>query len=155
MKDYPFSKVVCFYPLIGGLIGGLLMGVFAMSGEGNLDRWSKFFDYLGGILFIAFFGIFVGLIPAGITGFIVGKLALYKDKLIHYPIMFVVGFIISAIYIFIWLLINTGTNLNISESFIMMGVIGLVGGMSSMITGFILLPKQSDSLGVSNDNNVL
>lgn len=145
MKDYPFSKVVCFYPLIGGLIGGLLMGIFAMGGE--LDRWSELFEYLGGVLFIAFFGIIVGLIPASITGFIIAKLELCKDRLSHYPIIFVVGFIISAIYIFIWLMITAGISMHLSYGFMMMFVIGLVGGISSIITGFILLPKQTDIIG--------
>lgn len=140
---YPINKVGWGYSLLGGMVGGAIVGI------------SFIFDYQGLELLLIFIlasivcGALLGLIPSAITGAWIINKKLRIKNIEDYCKLFLMGFLVSSIYAVLALILNqylfewfpssnfTGQLLPITAG------MGLLGGVSSIILGKILLPKVS------------
>ncbi|WP_066801990.1 hypothetical protein [Moraxella oblonga] len=140
MNKYPIFKVTFLYTLIGGFIGGILLAISIFMGE--LDGISEIFEFIGSVIGFGLLGILFGGIPAGLTGYAISRFNLYKNIKKHYPIMALIGFILSAIYVVpLFALIDGIKSDEWNTVFTFMGAFGIIGAISAIITGFIVLPK--------------
>ncbi|WP_201589108.1 hypothetical protein [Psychrobacter fozii] len=141
-SSYPFNRVGWGYSLLGGSTGGLMVGVLFI------------FDYQGIELLLIFIvssivlGAVFGLIPSIITGVWIVKNEMKIQGAENYCKLFLMGFLVSSTYavsvvllnyyIFEWFLMD---NFSL-QLFSFTGGMGLLGGLSSMILGKLLLPKE-------------
>lgn len=140
-KNYPTNKVITLYPLLGGFIGGVLVGVLAEVS--NLDTIKEIPEFIGTLLFFGVLGIFFGLIPASIAGFITAKCRLYKNIWWHYPIITLIGFVPSALIGLGLILLEGIYKWNkLSDIGFFMVVLGAIGAISALIMAMIALPKK-------------
>ncbi|UYZ75161.1 hypothetical protein [Moraxella bovis] len=97
---YPTNKILYTYAILSGLVGGVIIGLFALVGEP--DGIKVIPAYIDAVLFIGFIGIFVGFIPETATGYLITKFKLYKNFR-HFISIKLIGFMISAIYVFLFI----------------------------------------------------
>lgn len=154
MNEYPVFKVTFLYTIIGGFIGGILTGIYISIG--GLDRISEIPEFIGSVIGIGLLGILFGGIPAGLTGYAISRLKFYKNIKKHYPLIALIGFILSAIYVVPLMAMIEGIKSDEWNTvFTFMGVFGIIGSISAMITGFIVLPKSLNQVAELYDYNVL
>ncbi len=139
MNKYPTAKVILGYTLLGGFMGGLLFVVMALisSAIGNLLLGGFSFNELvvKGLVFFIIIAVIMGAIPAFLAGLII---SLFKIRLYGFKEVikcFFVGFLTSSVF-FMWL----GDYMSII-------VYGIIGGVSSVILAFLLLPKRLEKKG--------
>ncbi|AWY19715.1 hypothetical protein LP123_03850 [Moraxella bovis] len=136
---YPTNKILYTYAILSGLVGGVIIGLFALVGEP--DGIKVIPAYIDAVLFIGFIGIFVGFIPETATGYLITKFKLYKNFR-HFISIKLIGFMISAIYVFLFIFF-TGELLlqDIYYILTLMGFMGLLGALSAFIIGWFVLLK--------------
>lgn len=140
-KSYPTSTIVSLYALFGGFIGGMQVGVLAIGS--NLDTPKELPEFLGTLLFFGIFGVFVGLIPATITGFVIAKLKLYKNIWRHYLIIALIGFVPSALCgVCLILMDGIHQGQKLTDIIIFFGALGMIGAMSALLLALFVLPKK-------------
>ncbi len=132
---YPTTSVIFIYAFGGGAVGGFFIGL--------LWGIELFLQELSTISIVEliiipfsamFFGFFLGLIPALLTGIILAKKQfMIKEKMDYLEIAFF-GFLISIIYVF--------PSLSSSDTFLSLFSVGLIGAISAVIVGKWVLPKE-------------
>lgn len=138
-SNYPTNKILYTYAILGGLVGGLLIGLFALVGE--LDGIKDILDFIGSVLFISIIGMFVGFIPATATGYLIGRFKFYK-KPSHFIIISLIGFFTSFIFALVFLFFTDKLSLeSVNDDLTIMSVMGLLGALSAIIIGWFVLPK--------------
>lgn len=148
MNKYPKNKIFFSYMLLGSLIGSLLTVSIIAIYLKSMDYHSEpFFTLIGRIIsFILFFGLIgvaVGIIPASITGLYIIKQKIYKNHWQDYMELWLIGFLVSFLFYFLIFFIFDIGNFRIIEP----AVISIIGAISSIITGYFVLPK---SLNLEN-----
>ena len=149
--NYPTKKVISYYSLFGGIVGGLLFCIGASlykliveSGLSGIDTSLEIMkDSLFGIFFILLASWIFGFIPAWLTGLTLAKT--HTDWQIIKP------FYIGAILSFILTFSAVGLfGIVVGDNFELKGVLeilknsiifALLGGFSSVIIGKFVLPK--------------
>lgn len=140
MNEYPIFKVTFLYTVLGGMIGGMLSAISIFIGE--FDRVSEIFEFIGSVIGFGLLGILFGGIPASLTGYAISRLKFYKNIKKHYPLMALIGFILSAIYVVPLMAMIDGIKSDEWNTvFTFMGVFGIIGAISAIVTGYLVLPK--------------
>lgn len=126
---YPNRQVIRRFMGLGGIIGGGLVGLLGFV---------IFFE-IQALLFIPlamFVGFFVGFIPATVTGVIIAQLGLYRNTVGLIQASSIGAIVTSGLVLFgvLWVKENFDTPLLLSAA--------LLGGLSALITGLIVLPKR-------------
>lgn len=141
-NKYPTLKVITLYPLLGGLVGGLPLLIFALLAF-------LFYDFVGKNQVLPFVSLVwaTGFIPALLTGIV---LAYFKIKIVKsddYFKTFWIGFGIACIY---WLIINIDSTFYKLNENLFSGIVSvifshlvfaLIGGISSTLLAKFILPK--------------
>lgn len=137
--NYPTTKILYTYAILGGLVGGVLIGLVGMVGE--IDSITDILEFISAVLFIGFIGMFIGFIPATATGYLITKFKLYKNFR-HFISITLIGFMTSAIYFFLFMFF-TGELLLQDIHYILklMSFMGLLGALSAFIIGWFVLQK--------------
>ncbi len=146
--SYPTNFVGWSYSLLGGATGGLIVGMLFIINMQSIEA------FIWVTLIFVMFGSMLGLIPAVITGIWIAKNKISIKFFEDYNRLFNIGFLISSIYA---ALVTTITSIymlyysdNISFGNVVTGLliillvaagIGLLGGLSSMLLGKLILPK--------------
>lgn len=123
--SYPYKKVLLGFTLLGGAVGGFLLGLSTEIYYGSYHLNSILFSLL-----LAFFGIGFGLIPASISGIFLCCIKFYIKNFIDYIKLFVLGWLISAMFFYFsglkfndWIFVSSA------------------GGMSAVVCGKLFVPK--------------
>lgn len=139
---YPTKKVILAYSLLGGAVGGILLGFYitfiAYPSYTNLDE--TVINFLFGIFFYAFYGAFFGLIPAMMTGWFVANRKIYLDDKANFFKIFVIGFIVSGFFTAVMTVVFLYKEIFNWIKYIF--IFGSIGGLSSLIVGTLILPKE-------------
>ena len=150
MCKYPIEKKVDAYPskdmfwgytVFGGLIGGALIG-FAFG------VWNGFLLMLLSILIGSMIGFAVGFIPALLTGFLICKYEVRSERLIDLMKVFAIGSLMTSFYMLLLVLIlqDSSSSNTILKTFSSCRNtilwIGLIGGISSVITAKLMIPRK-------------
>lgn len=153
-KPYPIIRVILGYIVIGGSIGGFLMICtwlfYAMISGHTTIVWNELYPLAMAIIYGCMLGCILGCIPAVLVAIKLIKQKQYSD--IAGAVLFKYGCVSSMIctlcfYIGLILihLIDTATLLLDLEVLAWIGLsasfLGVIGGMSSLITGRLVLPK--------------
>lgn len=142
LDNYPTDKVVSTYALLGGAIGGILIGIFLMVIK--FPRYTgmdeTFGDLLIGLFSFALYGAFFGLIPAMMTGWCVANRKIYLDDKANFFKIFVIGFIVSGFFTAIMTVVFLYQEILSWLKYIF--IFGSIGGLSSIIVGKFVLPKE-------------
>lgn len=155
MNKYPKNKIFLSYMFLGSLIGSLLtvsiiaiyIGLFYYNSEPFIDIILEFMAF---ILIYGLIGVAVGIIPASITGLYIIKQKIYKNYWQDYMELGLVGFLVSLLfYSAICFYIYDGDSELIQPVAIFILATSIVGAISSIITGHLVLPK---SLNKVNGN---
>lgn len=133
MNHYPTIKVTILYSLLGGFVGGFLFAMMAVS-TSDFDQTSNI------LLFIIAMGTIIGFIPAILTGFILSKLSAVKNQFADYGLMFMVGGVILMLFSLCVSFILSGFD-GMGFLFVIAFFMALLGGISSVIVGSLVLPK--------------
>lgn len=143
MKEntYPTIKIIAWFSILGGAVGGffvdLMMAINDYPIFHNFDK--SFIDFLFGIFFYSFYGIFAELIPTFLTGLIIAKSQVYLSSNAQLGKIFMIGFFVTGILTAI-----------VTLPFLFKEIIhwvkymicfGVIGGLSSLIVGNLILPK--------------
>lgn len=141
---YPTNKVILSYSLLGGAMGGVLLGFYitfiAYPNYTNLDE--TILGFLFGIFFYAFFGAIVGFLPAITAGSFIAKREIYLHDKSSILKVFTIGFVVSG---FLTAIITLPFLFNeISDWLKYTFVFGSIGGLSSLIVGSFVLPKEKN-----------
>ena len=138
---YPTNLVGWGYSLMGGAIGGAIAGVFFIFDTQNIEVLIFI------IIMSIIFGAVLGLIPSIITGVWIANNKTTIKSIEDYCKVFLMGFLVSSVYgllatiisqyVFDWRITNNFNQYLLSIT----GGMGLLGGLSSMILGKIILPK--------------
>ena len=138
---YPTNLVGWGYSLMGGAIGGAIAGVFFIFDTQNIEVLIFI------IIMSIIFGAVLGLIPSIITGVWIANNKTTIKSIEDYCKVFLMGFLVSSVYgllativsqyVFDWRITN-----NFSQYLLpITGGMGLLGELSSMILGKMILPK--------------
>ena len=140
-SSYPTNLVGWGYSLMGGAIGGAIAGVFFIFDTQNIEVLIFI------ILMSIIFGAVLGLMPSIITGVWIANNKTTIKGIEDYCKVFLMGFLVSSVYgllativsqyVFDWRITNNFNQYLLSIT----GGMGLLGGLSSMILGKIILPK--------------
>lgn len=147
MNKYPKNKIFFSYMLLGSLIGSLLTVSIIAIYLKSMDYHSEpFFTLIGEMIsFILFFGLIgvaVGIIPASITGLYIIKQKIYKNHWQDYMELGLIGFLVSFLfYSAICFYVYNGNFEIIQPVAIYIFAISIIGTISSIITGYFVLPK--------------
>lgn len=145
---YPKSKVIFGFGLTGGAIGGFfvaLANIFLRLVDYANDQ-RLFYEFLEMIVFsltiLPLFGILVGGIPAFLTGVYLTyiRFNLNLDKKTHYVQLFLIGTIITFVVYTIFI-VSTGYFSIRLKDIVDNLQFSIVGGLSSVVCGFLFLPK--------------
>lgn len=143
---YPKSKVIFGFGLTGGAIGGFfvaLANIFLRSVDYTNDQ-RLLYEFLEMIVFsltiLPLFGILVGGIPAFLTGICLACLQFSIGKKTHYVQLFLTGMIITFIVYGIFI-VSTGYFSIGLKDIVDNLQFSIVGGLSSVVCGFLFLPK--------------
>ena len=140
-SSYPTNLVGWGYSLMGGAIGGAIAGVFFIFDTQNIEV----------LIFIIIMSIIsgtvLGLIPSIITGAWIANNKTTIKSIEDYCKVFLMGFLVSSVYgllativsqyVFDWRINSTFSQYLLPIT----GGMGLLGGLSSMILGKMMLPK--------------
>lgn len=142
MGTYPGHKVISLYASLGGLIGGALLGILAEGS--NLDSLKEIPEFLGMLLLLGVLGIFFGLIPAALTGWIIARCRLYQNIWWHYPAAALIGFLPSGLW-GVQLILTDGMPKipKMSDFLLLFGVFGTIGAVSALLLAPFVLPKNT------------
>ncbi len=153
-KPYPIIRVVLGYIVIGGSIGGFLTictWLFYAVISGHTIAWNELYPLAMAIIYGCMLGCILGCIPAVLVAIKLIKQRQYSDVagvvLFKYgcvsSIMCTLCFYIGLILVH---LIDTAILLLDLEVLAQIGLsasfLGVIGGMSSLITGRLVLPKR-------------
>ena len=146
---YPTGKVLTYYALFGGGIGGLihLMGVMLFPMKETIS-WQYvglnnfFLARLGAIAF----GTLFGFIPSIVTSIIIVLRKIVLSSVWQYFRLFVIGcFVTFFIFVIAFHDINrlftSNTLVTWLGILVFNGRLAIVGGLSSVIVGKLVLPK--------------
>ena len=138
---YPSKDIFWGYTVFGGLIGGALIG-FAFG------VWNGFLLMLLSILIGSMIGFAVGFIPALLTGFLISKYEIRAEKLVNLIKIFAIGFFMTSFYMLLLMLMSqdSSSSNTILKTFSSCRNtilwIGLIGGISSVITAKLMIPRK-------------
>ncbi len=138
---YPSKDIFWGYTVFGGVIGGALIG-FAFG------VWSGFLLMLLSILIGSMIGFAVGFIPALLTGFLICKYEVRSERLIDLMKVFAIGSLMTSFYMLLLVLIlqDSSSSNTILKTFSSCRNtilwIGLIGGISSVITAKLMIPRK-------------
>lgn len=154
MCKYPIEKKVDAYPskdmfwgytVFGGVIGGALIG-FAFG------VWNGFLlmllSILIGSMIGSMIGFAVGFIPALLTEFFISKYEVRAEKLVNLIKIFAIGFFMTSFYMLLLMLMSqdSSSSNTILKTFSSCRNtilwIGLIGGISSVITAKLMIPRK-------------
>lgn len=138
LSIYPRNKILAIYGLLGGAIGGLIYSssitmLFLVEGDLSLQELP---DVIKMLLALVFFGFSIGLLPALLAGFVIGRLQICFDSIKKIVPLFVIGFISTFIFM-IWFALDENA-ITFTTSILSFCCIG---GISAVITGWFALPK--------------
>ena len=149
---YPTGKVLTCYALFGGGIGGLihLLGVMLFPINETISRhsWQHvglnnfFLAMLGAIAF----GTLFGFIPSIVTSIIIVLRKIVLSSVWQYFRLFVIGcFVTFFIFVIAFhdinRLVTSNTLVTWLGILVFNGRLAIVGGLSSVIVGKLVLPK--------------
>lgn len=149
--NYPATEIVLAYTVLGSFIGGVIVslsGIIEQLIQHGIN--GQTLDMIGSIFLVGFYGIPFGFLPAFLTGLCIIYKRYYFNTLQVYIKIFSIGFIVSLIfYIMVTLLLiifsSSGNSSDIAEILDLTNwLLALVGGLSSVIVGFLCLPKSYD-----------
>ena len=137
---YPKGKVIGTYGLLGGVVGGLILFLYIAIGM-SIDigiplRDSLLFVKIASAFILA--GFFGGLLPALLAGYIVSKFEIYFHSVAKVFPLFIIGFISTFLFV-VWFMIGDGS---VNSSMTSDILFCCNGGVSAIITGWFVLPKQ-------------
>ena len=138
---YPTNLVGWGYSLMSGAIGGAIVGVFFIFDTQNIEV----------LIFIIIMSIIsgavLGLIPSIITGVWIANNKTTIKSIEDYCKLFLMGFLVNSVYgllatiisqyVFDWRITNNFSQYLLSIT----GGMRLLGRLSSMILGKMILPK--------------
>lgn len=125
-------KVMTLYPLLGGFIGGLLLLPIVMIFYQYPAEHGLFFIYISSLL---------GIVPALLSAIVIDTLRITIKNHRDYHKVFIIGFICTFLSALIFMgAIIGGFFVNLKE---IIGIVlmGLSGGISSVILAKFILPK--------------
>ena len=144
-SSYPTNLVGWGYSLMGGAIGGAIAGVFFIFDTQNIEVLIFI------IIMSIIFGAVLGLIPSIITGVWIANNKTTIKSIEDYCKVFLMGFLVSSVYgllativsqyVFDWRITNNFSQYLFRYLLPITGGMGLLGGLSSMILGKMILPK--------------
>lgn len=168
-KDpYPSQYVFCSYTIFGGTVGGALVGIGSAMIDILFSNGSSsiFITMIVIVLCIAL-GFIIGLVPAMLTAWLIIRRKIILNRLTDYLKIFAIGFIVTSLCFLVFItffylksyfvaylnayfnrlsyphfVVNTT---DIIMALKMSWLIGLIGGISSVIVGKWRLPKLSAS----------
>lgn len=145
--EYPKSAVWGQFTLFGGAIGGLTLGVLIIIFNILFDKVPSFnrgtfLMFFATPFLLGFFGIFVGMIPATLTGYVIARKKLIITNLYDYGYLFAVGTFFTFICLFILLVIFD--KIQRIEDFLTIIIPSMLGGLSAIVCGKLFLPKLDD-----------
>ncbi len=125
-EKYPTFFVITYYALMGGGCGGFVLGIFgALMSISKLKLLALIIPF-----FIGACGVFVGFIPALLTGIIIAKLKIRENGFN----VAIIGYLVSSLF-----------GLFFSKEFdVFMSSFGLTGAISAYLVGLIALPKSTN-----------
>lgn len=142
LDNYPTGKVVSLYALLGGAFGGFLIGIFLMVIK--FPRYTGMDETFGGLLLglflFALYGAFLGLIPAITTGLFIANRKIYLDDKANFFKVFMIGFMVSGFLTAVMTLPFLYREIFSWLKYIF--IFGSIGGLSSLIVGTLILPKE-------------
>lgn len=138
-ETYPYLQVITLFAGVGSLAGGIIAQLCLLL----IFRDANFSQI--GYQPLVYVGLF-GLVPALLTGIVLASKRIKRSDNNNKRTTFVVGFIVSALYIatfVIYLGIHSLTEIAVLIAAML--VIGLFGGINATIASVIALPKASKS----------
>lgn len=143
---YPKSKVIFGFGLTGGAIGGFfvaLANIFLRLVDYANDQ-RLFYEFLEMIVFsltiMPLFGILVGGIPAFLTSICLACMQFSIGKKTHYVQLFLTGTIITFVVYGIFIVSTEYFSIGLKD-IVDNFQFSIVGGLSSMVCGFLFLHK--------------
>lgn len=140
VPSYPRGKVIGVYGLLGGVVGGLILFFYIAIGI-SIDIGIPLRDSLPFVKMAPTFilvGFFGGLLPALLTGYIVSKFKIYFNSVAKVFPLFIIGFMSTFLFV-VWFMIGDGS---VNSSMTSDILFCCNGGVSAIITGWFVLPKQ-------------
>ncbi|MGP4712840.1 hypothetical protein [Psychrobacter sp. DM8] len=136
---YPYLQVVLLFSGFGSVISGLIAELIVLV----VFREASFAQI--GFQPLIFVGLF-GCLPAFITACILAFIRLKQSAKNATEITFLTGFLVSAFYVaFIVLYLGIGSLLEVGVLLGFMLIGGVFGGTSSIVAGYLTLPKLTKS----------
>lgn len=150
-NNYPTGKVISTYALLGGLVGGVLFlvggGLYMLFEQGGLDGIDTSSRGIGGaligIIVILISSWLFGLIPAWATGLFLAKTRTHWQITKPFCVGAVLSFVITFVLVTVFSLVaDEEFELKaILETLKNSLIFALLGGLSSIIVGKLVLPK--------------
>ena len=159
LANYPTTKIITYYALLGGMVGGLVFAVVlgimllieqiqTQAFRTDLSAISDFVTGFGGILIASFI---VGFLPALLTGIIISLKRICLITLRNYLQIAVIGFLVSLpiLGIIVGIMGNWSNGLSgfhfnlILDNVLTILGFSCIGAVSSVIVGKFVLPKDS------------
>lgn len=147
---YPKEKVILLFTLLGGMVGGFIFGLGIMLvfiidniiNNKNILTVNSFVELLLSLLNFSLVGLFIGGIPAFLTGLYLAITEFIIINKKYYLSLLLTGGIVTVFTLLI-LIILMITNEGITDwsATLILLIIFLIGGLSSMICGKLFLPK--------------
>lgn len=147
---YPKAKVILGFTLLGGIVGGFIFGlgitlswiISDIINNKNILTIKYFLELPSLLLVFSLAGIFIGGIPAFLTGIYLATTEfIITSKKDYFSLVIIGGAITIFISLILILLISTkGQTIDAYINFDFL-ILFLIGGISSMICGKLFLPK--------------
>ncbi|WP_019518994.1 hypothetical protein [Faucicola boevrei] len=147
---YPKEKVILGFTLLGGMVGGFIFGLGIMLvfiigdiiNNKNILTVNSFVELLLSLLSFSLVGLFVGGIPALITGIYLAMTEFIIINKKDYLSLLLTGGIITIFICLILIFLKTANeaSLDFGVNLILL-ILFFIGGLSAMICGKLFLPK--------------
>lgn len=136
---YPRLLIWLKFSFTGGIIGGLLFGIYLMFVIHTATESYSLLSTIKDILVCGLAGFFVGFLPASLTGLYITLRKIAIKNYIQYLELFFIGGIITILFGLIWLIYDNKNNTLKDFYFYLAAMI--LGGLSTVICGKLFLPK--------------
>ncbi len=133
---YPIIKVIIGYAILGTLCGAVVSILGELIRESFVIK--NKLDWIFGTIVVSA----IGFMPALITGVILAWRKLFIKSFLDYVKIALLGLIISVSYGFLLLCFFIGIDRIRNETGDIFLLMGLVGAISAVIVGKLLLPKK-------------
>ena len=153
VSNYPNGRVIGLYGLLGGAIGSLIIGlpitIIGVIAGAVTPAGFGMMQAVAILLSIIIIGSLIGLLPSLVTGVVICQFEIYFNSSNKVLSLFTIGFLSTFALLLAMILVSTGIpdiildNILQSVAAIVMLFlpISILGGVSTIITGWFVLPK--------------